>query len=93
MIARAKLLGSMPGAIWSCYPIGRPVTIMLMVYLYIDDLRRFIGTKNTQEGITQVLELFQYPKLNKRILYILFEGLLEAIFAQNRVADVLKKMH
>ena len=59
----------------------------------IDDLRRFIGTKNTQEGTTQVLELFQYPKLNKRIVYVLFEGLLEAIFAQNKVPEALKNLH
>ncbi|XP_065896684.1 sorting nexin-13-like [Dysidea avara] len=70
VIARAKLLGSMP-----------------------DDLRRFIGTKNSQEGTTQVLELFQYQRLNKRIVYVLFEGLLEAIFAQHNISSVLQKLH
>jgi len=68
---------------------------MLHFYCFIpiDDLRRFIGTKNSQEGTTQVLELFQYQRLNKRIVYVLFEGLLEAIFAQHNISSVLKKLH
>jgi sorting nexin-13 len=69
MVARAKLLGTIP-----------------------DDLRRIIGTNTTHTGLSQVFDMFQHRKLNKRMVYCFLERLLLTLFPDNQLGDTFKTL-
>ena len=41
----------------------------------------------------RVFDTFQYCSLNKRLLYVLWEGILELLFPNNKFNDIFLKIH
>ena len=37
--------------------------------------------------------MFQHPRLNKRLLYVLFEDLLDTLFPENKFKEILQMLH
>ena len=37
--------------------------------------------------------MFQHPVLNRRMAYVILEGLLETVFPDNEFQEVFRKMH
>lgn len=58
-----------------------------------DDLRRFLGTETVRVGMTRVFDMFQYPSLNRRLVYVVLEGVIETLFPQNKFKELFRKLH
>lgn len=58
-----------------------------------DELKHIIGSETTRRGLLRVFELFQRPVLNRRLLYVLLEGIIETLFPQNNLVDVFRKLY
>lgn len=58
-----------------------------------EELKRFLGSEVTMEGVCRVFDTFQYCSLNKRLLYVLWEGILELLFPDNKFNDIFLKIH
>ncbi|KOC61655.1 Sorting nexin-13 [Habropoda laboriosa] len=58
-----------------------------------DELKHIIGSETTRRGLLRVFELFQRPVLNRRLLYVLLEGIIETLFPQNNLADIFRKLY
>ncbi|XP_033608688.1 sorting nexin-13 isoform X2 [Cryptotermes secundus] len=58
-----------------------------------DELKHIIGSETTRRGLLCVFELFQHPMLNRRLLYVLLEGVLETLFPQHNLAQIFRKLH
>ncbi|XP_053985689.1 sorting nexin-13-like isoform X1 [Hylaeus volcanicus] len=58
-----------------------------------DELKHIIGSETTRRGLLRVFELFQRPVLNRRLLYVLLEGIIETLFPQNNLVDIFRKLY
>ncbi|CAH3124187.1 unnamed protein product [Pocillopora meandrina] len=58
-----------------------------------EELKRFLGLEVTMEGVCCVFDTFQYCSLNKRLLYVLCEGILELLFPDNKFNSIFHKIH
>lgn len=58
-----------------------------------EELKRFLGSEVTMAGVCRVFDTFQYCSLNKRLLYVLWEGILELMFPNNKFNDIFHKIH
>lgn len=58
-----------------------------------EELKRFLGSEVTMAGVCRVFDTFQYCSLNKRLLYVLWEGILELLFPNNKFNDIFLKIH
>lgn len=58
-----------------------------------DELKHIIGSETTRKGLLRVFELFQRPVLNRRLLYVLLEGIIETLFPQNNLVDIFRKLY
>ncbi|VDK64409.1 unnamed protein product [Onchocerca ochengi] len=58
-----------------------------------DELRLFIGAEITNRGIANVSEAFQNSRLNRRLLYVLFERLLANFFPDNHFEKIFTQLH
>ncbi|CAH1788286.1 unnamed protein product [Owenia fusiformis] len=58
-----------------------------------DDLRHLIGTETTRRGVIRIFHLFQQRTLNKRLVYVLLEGMLETLFTENKFQEIFLKVH
>lgn len=58
-----------------------------------EELKRFLGSEVAMEGVCCVFDTFQYCSLNKRLLYVLWEGILELLFPDNKFNSIFHKIH
>ncbi|XP_078573316.1 sorting nexin-13-like isoform X3 [Branchiostoma floridae x Branchiostoma japonicum] len=58
-----------------------------------DELKHVIGAETTRKGVTRVFEMCQYPRLNRRLLYVVLEGILETLFPENKFREIFIKLH
>ncbi|XP_071803237.1 sorting nexin-13-like isoform X2 [Asterias amurensis] len=58
-----------------------------------DELKNFIGTETSRRGMMRLMQMLQNRVLNKRLLYVIFEGLLTIIFRANKFKEVFRKLH
>ncbi|XP_020290233.1 sorting nexin-13-like isoform X2 [Pseudomyrmex gracilis] len=58
-----------------------------------DELKHIIGSETTRCGLLRVFELFQRPVLNRRLLYVLLEGIAETLFPQNDLVTIFRKLY
>lgn len=58
-----------------------------------DELKHIIGSETTRRGLMRVFHLFQHPVLNRRILYVLIEGILETSFPDHNFPSIFQKLH
>ncbi|XP_033337344.1 sorting nexin-13 isoform X1 [Megalopta genalis] len=58
-----------------------------------DELKHIIGSETTRRGLLRVFELFQRPVLNRRLLYVLLEGIVETLFPENNLLDIFRKLY
>ena len=60
---------------------------------FTDELKHIIGSDTTRRGLLCVFELFQHPVLNRRLLHVLLEGILETLFPQHNLPQIFRKLH
>ncbi|XP_076651787.1 sorting nexin-13 isoform X2 [Halictus rubicundus] len=58
-----------------------------------DELKHIIGSDTTRRGLLRVFELFQRPVLNRRLLYVLLEGIVETLFPENNLVEIFRKLY
>lgn len=58
---------------------------------FTDDLKHILGSETTKIGLQNFIEMLQYPQLNKRLILILLDRLLTAIFPTDNLTKHLIK--
>ncbi|ESO99641.1 hypothetical protein LOTGIDRAFT_141791, partial [Lottia gigantea] len=58
-----------------------------------DELKTLLGADVVRLGVSRVFEMFQHRNLNKRILYVCLEGVLQTMFASNKFTELFQKLH
>ncbi|XP_066586117.1 sorting nexin-13-like [Prorops nasuta] len=58
-----------------------------------DELKHIIGSETTRVGLLRVFELFQRPILNRRLLYVLLEGIIETLFPENNLVLIFRNLY
>lgn len=58
-----------------------------------DELKHLVGSETTRQGVMLVFNMFQHQRLNRRLMYVIFEGLLQTIFPDNKFFDMFRKIH
>ena len=61
--------------------------------LYKDEIKHLIGSETTREGVLRIFELFQNPVLYRRLLFVIFEGVIDALFPENNIDELFEKFH
>ena len=65
-------------------------------YIFVafsDELRHFLGSDTARIGVTRVFDMFQYRSLNRRLVYVVLEGVIETLFPQNKFKELFRKLH
>ena len=65
----------------------------MLLFLFAEELRHLIGLETTRQGVMLVFNMFQHQKLNRRLVYVILEGLLETIFPDNKFQEAFHKIH
>ncbi|XP_055874295.1 sorting nexin-13-like isoform X2 [Biomphalaria glabrata] len=58
-----------------------------------DEVRTLMGTDAVRMGVARVFQMFQHKTLNKRILYVVLEGVLVTLFPDNKFQAIFRKLH
>ncbi|CAH0557190.1 unnamed protein product [Brassicogethes aeneus] len=58
-----------------------------------DELKHIIGSETTRRGLLTIFELFQRPILNRRLVYVLLEGVLCTLFPDKDMEKLFQTMH
>ena len=58
-----------------------------------DELRRVIGSETSRAGLSMLFDLLQYQALNKRLVIVILEGVIQTVFPQHHFDVVFKKLH
>lgn len=62
-------------------------------FFILDELKHIIGSETTRRGLLTIFELFQRPILNRRLLYVLLEGVLCTLFPEKDMFKLFQKLH
>lgn len=54
-----------------------------------DDLRHILGNDVTRRGVFTLFDLFQHKSLNKRLLYVIVENLIDNLFFNSQINSAL----
>ena len=65
----------------------------LMLSALPDELRLFMGSTTTNMGIADISNALQSRHLNRRLVYVIFERLLVAIFPDSHFEKLLVMLH
>ena len=52
-----------------------------------------MGTDSVKIGAGRIFEMFQYQSLNRRLVYVCLEGIIETLFPHNTFREVFLKLH
>ncbi|XP_028146274.2 sorting nexin-13 isoform X1 [Diabrotica virgifera virgifera] len=58
-----------------------------------DELKHIIGSETTRRGLLTIFDLFQRPILNRRLLYVLLEGILSTLFPEKDMNKLFIKLY
>ena len=58
-----------------------------------EELEHLIGSETTRQGVTLVFNMLQHARLNRRLAYVVLEGLLDTIFPDNKLQNTFRKIH
>ncbi|KAK3799540.1 hypothetical protein RRG08_052724 [Elysia crispata] len=58
-----------------------------------DEVRTLMGTDAVRKGVARIFQMFQYKTLNKRIVYVVLEGVLSNLFPENKFQNLFRKLH
>ena len=56
-------------------------------------MRHLMGNETIKMGVVRVFNMFQHKNLNKRLVYVFIEGMLDTLFPQNKFLDIFRKLH
>lgn len=56
-------------------------------------MKHIIGYETSFKGAMLIFNMFQHPSLNRRLLFVLLENLLIALFPSNKMPELFQKLH
>lgn len=59
----------------------------------LDELRHMIGTETTRAGVMRVFTMCQHKRLNKRLIYVILEGVIQTLFPQSQFDKRFRQIH
>ncbi|CAG0880415.1 unnamed protein product [Darwinula stevensoni] len=69
-------------------------SVIPVLYLNpLDELKRVLGNDTARRGMLSVYDMFQHPTLNKRLVYLILEGLLVTVFPRNQFHKLFTEFH
>jgi len=66
---------------------------MALLSCISDEIKHLIGSETTRQGVLRVFELFQDPVLNRRLVYVLLEALIDSLFQGQNIPEFFRKFH
>lgn len=63
-----------------------------MLSMIPDDLKRLVGSQTAKKGILRLVDMFQHPDLNKRLVYVTLESFLSELFPESKIGQALRKL-
>lgn len=63
------------------------------VLIITDELKHIIGYETSFKGAMLIFNMFQHPSLNRRLLLVLLESLLIALFPNRKMPELFQKLH
>ena len=86
---KKKIIHKLPSDIFSLRKSVLPPN-----FIYVsDELRHILGTDTVKIGAGRIFDMFQYRSLNRRLVYVCLEGVIETLFPQNKFKEVFRKLH
>ncbi|KAG5894046.1 hypothetical protein JTB14_037890 [Gonioctena quinquepunctata] len=73
--------------------ITRVAAKVMLLSCLSDELKHIIGSETTRRGILTIFDLFQRPILNRRLLYVLLEGVLCTLFPDKDMNKLFIKLY
>ena len=58
-----------------------------------DELKSFLGSDTTRRGVLRVFNMFQHKTLNRRLVYVVVEGMLQTLFPEHKFKEMFQKIH
>lgn len=58
-----------------------------------DELKSFLGSDTTRRGVLRVFNMFQHRTLNRRLVYVVLEGMLQTLFPDHKFKDLYQIIH
>lgn len=77
----------------ACRQRTRVVCKAKMLDTIADEVRHFIGSDATNRGVLLVFSMFQHQALNRRLLFVIAEGVFRTLFPNNNFEKVFREMH
>lgn len=92
--AKVALLSCLSGIEFTMVDIKQLISCLdTSKVLFSDELKHIIGSETTRRGLLTVFELFQKPILNRRLLYVLLEGILYTLFPDKDMNKLFIKLY
>ncbi|XP_046643877.1 sorting nexin-13-like [Daphnia pulicaria] len=66
---------------------------MSLLSLFSDEIKHLIGSETTREGVLRIFELLQNPILNRRLLFVIFEGVIDVLFPESNIDELFEKLY
>lgn len=77
----------------TCRSVCSELHLVVSFYNGLDEIKHLIGSETSRNGVLRVFELFQNPILNRRLVYVLFEGILDVLFPEHNISEFFQKIH
>ena len=75
------------------WPLNCSISDKRFLYVFSEDLKTFLSSETLRLGVFRVFNMFQHQRLNKRLVYVILEGMLETLFTDNKFPEVFRKLH
>ncbi|XP_023020353.2 sorting nexin-13 [Leptinotarsa decemlineata] len=73
--------------------LSRVAAKVVLLSCLSDELKHIIGSETTRRGVLTIFDLFQRPILNRRLLYVLLEGVLCTLFPDKDMTKLFIKLY
>jgi hypothetical protein len=64
---------------------------MVIFYFPPDEFKHIVGSETSRRGLLLVFSMFQNPILNKRLVFVVFEGILSNLFPKQ--IQIIRNFH
>lgn len=89
--AKMSLLSLFSGMRMSIFLLRLVINLLLIVHQ--DEIKHLIGSETTREGVLRIFELLQNPILNRRLLFVIFEGVIDVLFPESNIDELFEKLY
>jgi len=63
------------------------------LFSHLDEIKHLIGSETTRQGVVRVFDLLQNPILNRRLVYVFVEEIVDTLFPEQNMSEFFQKLH